>query len=187
MIPSLKKGVVAAASRYLGNTVTVRSRPGQDGSPGHSYKGGEWFYGVYFAGASGGFPVSQEDFTVSLGVGLDITRGVFKVPTGGQGDFTDQNDELLDKAGQLAEVLMNPDWAIAEFCNAQLAETRNPNGRFYEHFDQVTISPVRYESCTWIGANEGDEKCPTLLVVSIAVAGIKFTRTAEAMAKIRAT
>lgn len=182
MIPAFLKGVAKLTADLFGSNEIVAIR-GENGAPRYSYKGGEWFFGVYFGGASGGTGGAIGDYTGTLAVNVDITRCVHRVPTGKQGDWIAGDDDLYARASRLSQRLMNPDYVVANACNEFLWNSNDPAGKFYDHFDTFSLGNVRGESCEWIGAAPDDKKCPAVLVLTLALAGLSFTKVIAELPK----
>lgn len=182
MIPAFLRGVRDAVAGYTGKDTVTGIQPGNDGAPRFEYKGGGWYFGIYFSGMSGGSANGAGDVTGTLAVSIDVTRCIQKIPSGKQGEWIAKPDELLDMAGRIAKFLLNPDYKVANACNAALAQlSTDPNGKFYDHFDTFTISAVQDKGCEWIGASPDDNKCPGILVCTISLAGLSYTQTVEAL------
>ena len=180
-IPALLEGTRQVLLASLGSTVgpnkTVGVRPGGDGSPRGAYKGGEWYFGVYFTGMRGGTSGSVEGYFANCGIGVDITRILSKQPTARQGETMLQVNDLHMQIGLLTQSLMQGSSIVAAACNAAYANYATATGAtvdgvFRETFDTFTVSPVRTESGEWIAAEP--EKAPTIFVCQLAFTGIKF-------------
>ena len=179
-IPALLEGTrqtLLTSFSSLGPNKTIGVRPGGDGSPRGAYKGGEWYFGIYFTGMRGGSSSSVEGYYANCGVGVDITRILSKQPTAKQGETMLQVNDLHMQIGLLTQTLMQGGSVVSNACNAAYAAYATTTGKtvdglFRETFDTFTVSPVRTESGEWIAAEP--EKSPTIFVCQLAFTGIKF-------------
>jgi len=181
-IPALLSGVAAVVRLAADDPLTVGPRPGQDGRPLAAYRGGGWYYGVYWTGAQGAWGRSQESYSVSLSVGVDVTRVWARSPTMTKGEWFTQDGELYERVGYVAQLLLNTASGVARYCNAALAalEPGGPSGVFREHFDGFTTGGVRTESPVgWLLAKDDD---PHLCYVcSLRFSGLTYHKLSSEM------
>jgi hypothetical protein len=153
----------------------VRPRPGQDGRPLGAYRGGGWFYGVYWASMSGAWGPSHEAFEVSLSCGVDITRVFAKSGTREAGPWFLQDGEIYERAAYVAQLLLDGRSGVARACQSALSELTagDPDGLFREHFDTVSTGPVRTEDpVSWMLAADPDPAA--VYVCSLRFSGLTF-------------
>ena len=113
-------------------------RPGKSGKPYAAYKGGGWYYGLYFDGCHNG--PSQDGMSLELvySVGIDITRVLPQIPTAKRGEWLTHRDELYCRGMSIYQMMLRFDSVLATYCNTALESRYNiPAGAgiaFYEDF-----------------------------------------------------
>lgn len=174
-IPAFLSGVANLVADAAPSADYVRPRPGPDGRPLGAYRGGGWFYGVYWSGMAGAWGGSHEAFEVSLSCGVDITRVWTRSGTRDVGEWFLQEGELYERAGYVAQLLLNGQSEVARSCQAALStlEAGDPSGLFREHFDTVNVGGVRVEDpVNWMLAADPDKAA--VYVCSLRFSGLTF-------------
>lgn len=183
-ITAALQGVASLIAKIAPKDSACKPCGGADGRPGAMYKGGGWFFGVYFGGAKSeqGGP---GNLNIGLTVGVDITRVLGKIPPSELGSWWQLPDELFEQVSRVQELLSetDPAWSVAEACNVALNVLcgGNRNGTFYEHFDTSTVSSVKSEPAEWI-VGVSQQNSP-VYVVRTSFSGLKFLKLAEEMQK----
>lgn len=172
------EGVASLVAKVADDPASVGVRPGNNGSPLGAYRGGGWYYGVYFAGLGGAWGQSQESYSVTLSAGVDITRVWTRGPTKDAGAWFLKAGELYERAAYLAELLMNAQGSVvARACQAQLTAlygVGNEPGLFREHFDRLTFPAPREQAPErWLLAEPGED-APVCYVCSLVFSGLKY-------------
>lgn len=155
----------------------VSVRPGPDGRPGAAYKGAGWYFGVYWAGASGVWGESVEALNLNMGCGVDITRVQPKVPPSKLGEWFMQPGDLHSMVAQVVEVLTEQNWQVADACNNALSRmlAGDRDAVFYEHFDSVRVGAVMNEPPDWILGTDAPKNSP-VYVVKASFTGLKLNK-----------
>lgn len=145
-----------------------------DGRPPAGF-GGDFFYGVYFAGFETDSSRMLESSERTYKIGVDITHRMARVPAGKQGPWVLDEGELLDRADKLPGYFLN---GVAAMVAANAARPTPLKGVFFESFSYVTMSKVEMQSPDWIGA-EASENAPTILAVKLLFGGLKWGQLLE--------
>lgn len=182
MVPGLLEGVRRIVVAAATGDQDTGCRWGGDGSPQAAYKGGGWFFGVFFNGAGGATGTSQEELCASLSVGVDITRVLGDIPTA-DGKWFLAAGELLERAGYVVELLMRPGSGAANSCQTAYDEmvggVNRRNALYRERFDRFTFAKPRPAPNSWIIGK--DTKKTALVVVSLTFSGLMFHKLREEM------
>lgn len=151
-------------------------RPSNDGRPGAAYKGGGWFFGVYFAGLRSDQGSSHETMNLSMAVGVDVTRVQPKVPTAELGTWFMAEAELFQAVGLVVEVLTEQNWQVARLCNEAYSRIMGGtrDGSFYEHFDSLNVGGVVNAPPNWIMGVEGQNS--PVYYCRATFTGLKFNK-----------
>lgn len=175
-IPAFLDGVRTIVDNAAGGEGKCSIRPANDGKPGAAYKGGGWYFGVYFAGARsmGG----SDDLTLSLACGVDVTRVIADVPTARLGDWFLQDGELHQKAAEVTELLMEVDLNVARACNAAWDRRAGGqrSGQFYEYFDTANVGAVTLAPASWVMGRDGKGNNSPVYFARLAFSGLKMSK-----------
>lgn len=156
-------------------------RPGPDGRPLGAYKGGGWYYGIFFAGAQTASGLSHEAFELNMAAGIDVTRVWSRSPTAKQGEWFLQEGELYERIGYVSQLMMSgrEGSVVANACNAALSEldAGDRKGTFHEHFDRVSIGRVTdKDPAGWLVSPSSQTADVVVFVCSLAFSGLRFTK-----------
>lgn len=154
----------------------VQPRWGSDGAPLGAWKTGMgWFVGVYFGGAQA---ISRESYNLNYTVGIDVTRMLPLLDTTRKTTELLVDNELLDKAERIAELIMSGRSLIANACNTALAGSwQDTKGGFHQNFETGTISPMKTPGPEWCqkataeGRSQSGENFP-IGVISMSFSGL---------------
>jgi hypothetical protein len=154
----------------------IAIRPIGSGRPDGGYRGGGWFFGVYFTGAQPYQGQSVESYSLTMSVGVDITRVLATVPSKRLGEWWVKEGEILGRAAFVCRLMNQSYSVVARSCNAAMSEMcdNQPDGVFREKFSETTASAVRVERPDWVGEDNDNERAPVVWVCSLKFSGLKF-------------